>query len=76
MPAVKPMAKAPQKVTRKTAGNGFAPPVVAPNPPSTPRNKSAPIDTAGIIIAAGTSTLVAKGRAAPMLNVAADVKAA
>ena len=76
MPAVKPMAKAPQKVTRKTAGNAFAPPVLAPNPPSTPRNTSAPIDTVGMMIDDGTNTIVVKGRAAPILNVAADVRAA
>ena len=76
MPAVKPMAKTPQNVTRKTAGNGFAPPVVAPSPPKTARNTSAPIDTAGMIIDDGTRNTVAKGKAAPMPNVAADVRAA
>ena len=76
MPAVMAMANAPQNVTRVVARMMFAPPAFAPTAPSRARKPRDAMDTTGPRIRGGDTTTMSNGMAAPMENVAADVRAA
>ncbi len=76
MPAVMAMAKAPQKVTRRAARHGSAPPALAPTMPRIAKNPKDAADTAKGKDGPGTSAAITSGIAAPAVKVAAEVKAA
>ncbi|MDT4858722.1 hypothetical protein FQZ97_932030 [compost metagenome] len=76
MPAVRAMAKAPQKVTRTVAFTTFAPPALAPIAPSKERNSSDAAETSSTSCFAGASHTMASGIIAPTAKVRADVRAA
>ena len=76
MPAVSPIAKAPQNVTLIIALATLAPPALAPIAPRSARKHSEAAETIATSIEAGDTTAMSKGIAAPTENVAADVSAA
>ena len=76
IPAVTAIARAPQKVTRIIGLKIAAPPVLAPSKPSKARNTSDPAETIGIRRFDGDRSTRARGAAAPMEKLAADVRAA
>ena len=76
MPAVRAIAKAPQKVTRAVARRTFAPPTLAPIAPRRARKPNDAADTIITSALAGETTTMSKGMAAPTANVAAEVNAA
>ena len=76
IPAVRAIANAPQNVTRAVARRTFAPPALAPTAPRRARKPKDAADTMGTSAAAGETTTMSKGIAAPTENVAADVRAA
>ena len=76
MAAVRPIANAPQNVTRIVGFMMSAPPVQAPIMPSSARNTRDPMDTSGIVRFDGETSTSASGAAAPRENVAADANAA
>ena len=76
MPAVAPIARAPQKVTRRVAFPMVAPPACAPIAPSKAKNSNDAAETNGTRIDAGAISTIDSGIAAPTENVAADVSAA
>jgi hypothetical protein len=75
-PAVNPIAKAPQKVTRPTEGNTGAPAARAERLPNNARQASDEMDTMGTIKCGGTVTAAKSGKTAPAMNVAAEASAA
>jgi hypothetical protein len=76
MPAVIAMASAPQNTTRSTGRSGAEPPVIAPAAPSAPRNTIEPSASPIATRCSGSSAASSKGRAAPAVNIAAEVSAA
>lgn len=76
MAAVRPMARAPQKVTRAAPTREFEPPTRAAIPPSSAKNAKEPPATKGIVLVSGLNTTIARGMAAPTANVAAEASAA
>src|ERR1700680_448562 len=64
IPAVTPMAKALQNVTRITPVATFAPPTRAANPPKNARNNSEAPETQGIRFPSETNTTTKSGKAA------------
>ena len=75
-PAVKAMAKAPQKVTRTAAVMTEAPPARAARAPNSARNTSELMKTAHISTDTGAKRTTRRGSAEPVENVTADVNAA
>jgi hypothetical protein len=75
-PAVKAIARAPQKVTREAATRTGAPPVFAANEPSNARNKRELPGTVHISEEAGNNRTTSRGRLAPTENVPAEANAA
>tara|TARA_R100001440_G_scaffold17451_1_gene29456 strand:+ start:5085 stop:5489 length:405 start_codon:yes stop_codon:yes gene_type:complete len=75
-PAVKPIAKAPQNVTREAALRTGAPPTFAANEPSKARNTNELPGTIHISNHSGNNRTTHRGRAAPTENVPADANAA
>jgi hypothetical protein len=75
-PAVKAMAKAPQKVTRAAAMITEAPPTRAARDPNSARNTSELPETAHMSADTGTNRTIRRGRTAPTENVTADANAA
>ena len=76
IPAVRAIANVPQNVTRAVARRTFAPPA---HPPIAPRRAKKPKEAAATIgtsAAAGDTTTISKGMAAPTENDKADVNAA
>jgi hypothetical protein len=76
MPAVNAIASAPQKVTRSVARPIAVPPTFAPIASSKARNDNEVDATIGATISEGVTATIASGKAAPAVNVAADVIAA
>jgi len=76
MPAVMPMASAPQKVTRITLGVTLAPPARAANAPKSARKISDVPDTEIIRVAAGARAETMSGMTAPTAKLLADANAA
>ena len=74
--AVKPIANTPQNVTRSTALTGRAPPTRAPTAPSSARNAIEVMATTGKTNAVGAKRTIESGRAAPIVKVAAEARAA
>src|SRR5512143_2639445 len=75
-PAVKAIAKAPQKVTRAAAVITEAPPARAAREPNRVRNRSELPATIQRSAESGTSRTIKRGMAAPTAKVAADANAA
>src|SRR6185436_13300413 len=75
-PAVRAMARAPQKVTRSAPLAAEAPPARAAMPPSTHRETRAAPATIGDTAPGGAKAAVTSGSRAPMANVPAEVSAA
>ena len=73
-PAVTAIARAPQKVTRSTAGMTDEPPVRAPNAPSAARQISDTIPTVGASRCGAASGTTATGAAAPVVKASAEAK--
>ena len=76
IPAVSPIANAPQNVTRTVGFSKPAPPAFAPIAPSRARNSSDPTETTGIRTFDGEPRTSRSGAAAPTEKVAADANAA
>ncbi len=74
MPAVSAMASAPQKVTRNRGAPDVAPPARAPIAPSSARKSSEATLTHAHQPAAGATTTMSRGKAAPSEKVAAEVR--
>jgi len=75
-PAVNPMAKAPQNVTRTAPTLTPAPPTRAANPPKNARNNNDVPATRGISPATGATAVTSSGMDAPTEKLAADANAA
>src|SRR5512143_4030211 len=75
-PAVKAIAKAPQKVTRAAAVITEAPPARAAREPNSARNRSELPETAHMSADSGTNRTIKRGRTAPTEKVTADANAA
>jgi hypothetical protein len=76
IPAVMPIAKAPQKVTRSAALPIVAPPTQAPTAPSIARNNSEAIETLAMTHPLGVTSARMTGNTAPTAKADADAKAA
>ena len=75
-PAVRPMARAPQKVTRTTDFNTGEPPARAAREPSSARKASELTETTQTSVDTGTKKTSSSGREAPTVNEHAEAKAA
>src|ERR1022692_4262725 len=75
-PAVRPMARAPQKVTRTTDFNTGEPPARAAREPSSARKASELPETTQTSADSGTKKTSSSGRAAPTVKEHAEAKAA
>jgi len=76
IPAVKAIAKAPQKVTRTAATSTEAPPACAASDPDSARNKSEAHETVHMSADTGTKMTIKRGSKAPTVNDPADANAA
>src|ERR1700733_13943318 len=76
IPAVTPMASAPQKPTLSAGFTIGAPPSQAPSAPSATRKTNAAAGTASTMAPGGATNATNVGSAAPSEKATADVKAA
>ena len=75
-PAVTPMARAPQNVTRIAPAETPAPPAPAANAPKSARNKSEVPGTTIIKLDVGAIVVTKRGAAAPTAKLLAEANAA